>query len=120
MGEPMQGISIKPGTIVLVGNKRLEIIDSVSSSKIQAKDTATGETLLISPGEIEFELKRASPLSSPDSGQLERTTLIESASEPDIQLASDRYDVLLPMAGKRPLSKNDMTKCTQVLNLSAS
>lgn len=120
MGDPMQGISIKPGIIVLVGNKRLEIIDSVSSSKIQAKDTVTGETLLISPGEIEFELKRASPLSNPDSGQLERTSLIESASEPDIQLASDRYDVLLPMAGKRPLSKNDMTKCTQVLNLSAS
>lgn len=116
----MQGINIKPGVLVLVGNKQLEVIDSVTSSKIRARDLTTGEVLLISPGEIDFELKRATLLSNPDSGQSERTSLIESASEADIELASNRYEVLLPMAGKRPLSKSDMTQCTDTLKLSAS
>ncbi|MEO8646466.1 MAG: transposase family protein [Pseudomonas sp.] len=116
----MQGISIKPGILVLVGNKQLEIIDSVSASKIRARDLTTGEVLLISPGEIEFELKKAAPMSNPNSGQTERTSLIESANEADIELASDRYDVLLPIAGKRPISKKDMIQCTEALKLSAS
>ncbi|MGE8065023.1 transposase [Pseudomonas sp. NPDC089569] len=116
----MQGISIKPGVLVLAGNKQLEIIDSVSSSKIRVRDLFTGETLLISPGDIDFEIKKNTLFSNPDSGQSERNSLIESASEADIQLASERYDVLLPMAGKRPLSKTDVTQCTEALKLSAS
>ncbi|MGH8389658.1 MAG: Mu transposase C-terminal domain-containing protein [Pseudomonas sp.] len=116
----MQGISIKPGVLVLVGNKQFEIIDSVSSSKIRVRDLTSGEVTMISPGEIDFELKRTALLSNPDSGQSERTSLIESASEADIKLASDRYDVLLPVAGRRPISKNEMTQCAVALNLSES
>lgn len=116
----MQGISIKPGVLVLVGNKQCEIIESVSSSKIRVRDLTTGDVTLISPGEIDFELNRTALLSNPDSGQSERTSLIESASETDIKLASERYDVLLPMAAKRPLSKKEMAQCTETLKLSAS
>ncbi|MGO4004109.1 Mu transposase C-terminal domain-containing protein [Pseudomonas fluorescens] len=116
----MQQISITKGSLVLVGNKQLEIIGAVSSSKIQAIDIRTGEVVLVSPGEIEFELKKAPTFLCLVSDPAESAPSIEDVNEADLQLASDRFAVLLPLAGKRHLSKQDMVQCTTALRLSAA
>src|SRR5450830_1365514 len=116
----MQQISITPGVLVLVGNKKLEIIASVSSNKIQARDIVTGEAVLLSPGEIECELKSPPAFSDHEIDQIQKTLLIEDVKETDLQLASERFNVLSPMVGKSPLSRQDMAQCTAALGMSAS
>ncbi|WP_448124069.1 Mu transposase C-terminal domain-containing protein [Pseudomonas veronii] len=116
----MQQISITPGVLVLVGNKKLEIIASVSSNKIQARDVVTGESVLLSPGEIECELKSPTAFSNHEIAQIPKTPLIEDVKETDLHLASERFNVLSPMVGKSPLSRQDMAQCTAALGMSAS
>lgn len=116
----MEQISITKGVLVLVGNKQLEIIASVSSNKVKAVDIKTGEVVLVSPGEIEFELKRAPTFPCSESDPAESTSSIEDINDSDLQLASDRFAVLMPLAGKRLLSKQDMMRCTAALKLSAA
>jgi len=116
----VEQISITKGVLVLVGNKQLEIIASVSSNKVKAIDIKTGEVVLVSPGEIECELKRAPTFPCSESDPAESTSSIEDINEADLQLASDRFAVLMPLAGKRVLSKQDMMHCTAALKLSAA
>lgn len=116
MGVAMQKISISPGVLVLAGNKRLEIIASASPSKIEARDVISGETVFISPGEIEFELK--TPLhSGSEAFQAEVEFAIRDS---DIKLATDRFNVLAPLKTKQFLSKQDVEQCSVALGLSAS
>ena len=97
MGVAMQKISISPGVLVLAGNKRLEIIASASPSKIEARDVISGETVFISPGEIEFKLK--TPLhSGSETFQAEVEFAIRDS---DIKLATDRFNVLAPLKTKQ-------------------
>lgn len=105
---------------MLAGNKQLEIIDVVSSQAIKAVDIKTGEVVLISPGEIEFEIKRASAFDVSESEAAEDTLPIEDVGEADQQLASERFAVLAPLAGQRLISKQDMMRCTAALKLSAA
>lgn len=116
MGVAMQKISISPGALVLAGNKRLEIIASTSPGKIEARDVISGETVIISPGEIEFELK--TPLhSGSETLQAEAELAIRDS---DIKLATDRFNVLAPLKTKQFLSKQDVEQCSLALGLSAS
>lgn len=116
MGVAMQKISISPGALVLAGNKRLEIIASTSPGKIEARDVISGETVIISPGEIEFELK--TPLhSGSETFQAEAELAIRDS---DIKLATDRFNVLAPLKTKQFLSKQDVEECSLALGLSAS
>lgn len=116
----MQQISITPGVFVLVGDKQLEIVAAISSSKIQARDIVTGEIVLLSPGEIACELKKKLTDPIHEVGQTQEPRLIEEIKEEDFRLASDRFNVLSPLAGKRHLSRQDMEQCTAALGLSAS
>lgn len=116
----MQQISIAPGVLVLAGNKQLEIIAPVSSNKIQARDLVTGEAVLISPGEIECELKRIPNVVDSEAATKKEPLEIGDVKEADLQLASDRFRILSSMAGNKMLSKQDVAQCTAALGLSAS
>ncbi|WP_404936851.1 DDE-type integrase/transposase/recombinase [Pseudomonas sp. JDS08PS003] len=116
----MQQISIAPGILVLAGNKQLEIIAPVSSNKIQARDLVTGEAVLISPGEIECELKRTPTVVDREAATEKEPPDIGDVKEADLQLASERFSVLSSMAGNKVLSKQDVAQCTAALGLSAS
>jgi putative transposase len=91
----VEQISITKGVLVQVGNKQLEVIASVSSNKVKAVDIKTGEVVLVSPGEIEFELKRAPtfPCSESDpagsTSSIEVIKLIDASAEDIIQEAID-------------------------------
>ncbi len=116
----MQQISINPGVLVLVRDKQLEIVAAISSNKIQARDIVTGETVFLSPGEITCELKKKATDPDHEVAQTQSPSPIEAIKEEDLRLASDRFNVLSPMAGKRHLSRQDMERCTATLGLSAS
>ncbi len=117
MGVAMQEISIRPGVLVLAGNRRVEIIALVSSSKIEARDVVSGETVIISPGEIEFELKKSLFHSGSEMPQVEAECAIRDS---DLKLATDRFNVLAPFTIKKFLSKQDVDHCSVALGLSAS
>lgn len=112
----MQKISIRPGVLVLAGNRRLEIVAPVSSSKIEARDVISGEKIFISPGEIEFELKM-SPPSDSETFKAEAEIAIRDS---DLKVATDRFNVLAPLKTKQFLSKQDVEQCSARLGLSAS
>ena len=116
----MQQISITKGTLILVGNKKLEIVAAVSSTKIKAVDINSGEVVLVSPGEIEFELKR--PLTSlcQENDPAEGAPCIKDVDETQLNLASGRFAVLLPLVGKRLIPKDEMARCTTALKLSTA
>lgn len=116
----MQQISIKPGVIILAGNKKLEIIASTSSNKIEARDIVSGEIVCLSPGEIECELKAPPAFTDQETVHAQKTLFNEDIKETDLQLASDRFSVLSLVVGKSPLSKQDMEHCTTALGVSAS
>lgn len=116
----MQKISITPGVFVLAGDKQLEIVATISSSKIQARDVVTGETVLLSPGEITCELKKNPIESDHDFVQTQQSRVSGEIKEEDFQLASHRFSVLSSFAGKRQLSKREMEQCILALGVSAS
>ncbi|RON80773.1 Mu transposase C-terminal domain-containing protein [Pseudomonas fluorescens] len=116
----MLQISIKKGSLIFAGNRQLEIVAALSASKIQAIDISTGELVVISPGEIECELKKSSGYSKLDGVPAENPTSIESVNEADLQLATDRFNILSSFAGKKFLSKQDMEQCTATLKVSAA
>lgn len=113
----MQKINIKPGVLVLAGNKRLEIVASTSPSKIKARDVITGETVFIAPGDIEFEIKRGALHSDYETSRSEEVVSIRDS---DLKLATDRFNVLSPLATKKFLSKKDVEQCSITLGLSTS
>lgn len=113
----MQRISIKPGVLVLAGNRRLEISALVSSSKIEAIDVISGETVFVTPGEIEFELKKSFLHSGSETPQADAEFAIRDS---DLKLATDRFNVLAPLTAKQFLSKQDVEQCSVALGLSAS
>ncbi|WP_163033524.1 DDE-type integrase/transposase/recombinase [Pseudomonas viridiflava] len=105
---------------MLVRDKQLEIVAAISSSKVQARDIVTGETVFFSPGEITCELRKTATDPDHEVAQTQSPSPIETIKEEDLRLASDRFNVLSPMAGKRHLSRQDMEQCSATLELSAS
>lgn len=116
----MKQISITKGVLILVGNKKLEIIAAVSSAKIKTVDINSGEVVLVSPGEIEFELKRPPTSLCQENDFAESAPCIKDVSDAHLKLASDRFAILLPLAGKRLIPKDEMARCMTALTLSAA
>ena len=75
---------------------------------------------MISPGDIECELKRTSPEVDHDVVTEKELPDIGDVKDADLQLASRRFSVLSSLVGKKLLSKQDIEQCTAVLGLSAS
>lgn len=55
-GVPIRSIDLRPGLLVMAGDRKLELLPSQAASKIQAKDLDTGEIVVISAGDVDFEI----------------------------------------------------------------
>nr|WP_225777839.1 Mu transposase C-terminal domain-containing protein [Pseudomonas sp. Marseille-Q3773] len=117
----MDRFTIRRGSLVFAGARKLEILECVSPGKIKARDLATGEIVTISPGDIEFEFE----IKYSDSEALlpKKTTqkpTIDSFSEDEMKVAEFRYNTLLPLLSRKPIPKNEIAAAGKTLNLSVS
>ncbi|HEK1766293.1 TPA: transposase [Pseudomonas putida] len=117
----MDGFIIRRGALVFAGSRKLEVLESVSPSKIKARDLATNEVVVISPGDIdfEFEIKYSDSATLPPKKTPSKPT-IDSFSEEEMQLADFRYTTLLPLLNQKPIPKSDVDNAAKVLNVSTS
>ena len=117
----MDGFSIRRGALVFAGERKLEILEFLTSNKIKARDLVTHEVVTISPGDIdfEFELKHSESVSEPSKKPATKPT-IDSFSEDEMRLADLRYTTLLPFLSQKPLPKIDVENAAKTLNVSVS
>lgn len=117
----MDGVSVRRGALVFAGERKLEILELLTSNKIKARDLVTHEVVTISPGDIdfEFELKRSESVSEPSKKPATKPT-IDSFSEDEMRLADLRYTTLLPFLSQKPLPKIDVENAANTLNVSVS
>jgi putative transposase len=117
----MDRFTIRRGALVFAGTRKLEILESVSASKIKARDLATGDIIIISPGDIEFEfeIKYSDSEALPAKKAAQKPT-IDSFSEDEMKVADFRYTTLLPLLTRKPIPKNELEAAGKTLNLSTS
>lgn len=116
----MQKINITPGAVVLVGSRKVEIIGTESASEIRVRDKETGQIFLVAPGDIGLQFRSLEGEPDQDSSNCEGAPLIEECRQIDIDLASFRYDVLSPFAGRRGIPKGDIEGLATTLEVSVS
>lgn len=117
----MDGFIIRRGALVFAGNRKLELLESVSSSKIKARDIATNEVVILSPGDVdfEFEIKYSDSTTLPPKKTSSKPT-IDSFSEEEMQLANFRCTTLLLLLNQKPIPKSDVSNAAKTLNVSTS
>lgn len=116
----MKTIDLKPGVIVVAGNRRLEILPSKSISIFPARDISTGEVISIRAADIDFEIGREMSGSELTPKNIDRNiTLLEDVGETEIMLAERRYEVLLPLKNKK-MTKQESQFLAVDLGLSVS
>lgn len=115
----MRQINIAPGSLILAGNKRLEVVKEVSPNKIEAKEILTGATVFLSPGEVDGEFNGCSSTEADNPVQTKKE-LWEEVSEADMQLASKRFEILSALGGQTTTSKKEIGQCASMLGISIS
>jgi putative transposase len=115
----MRSIDLRPGLLVRAGDRKLELLSCPVASKIQARDLDTGEVVLISARDVDFENDRIERAPQSLSKIARSTRSIENLDQTEIELAELRYETLLPLVGKS-LSKEDVSHAAEKLSVSAS
>lgn len=115
----MRQINIVSGSLILAGNKRLEVVKEVSPNKIEAKEILTGATVFLSPGEVDGEFNGCSSTETDNTAQT-NNELWEEVSEADMQLASKRFEILSTLGGQTTTSKKEIGQCASMLGISIS
>ncbi|HEJ3346680.1 Mu transposase C-terminal domain-containing protein [Pseudomonas aeruginosa] len=115
----MRQINIAPGSLILAGNKRLEVVKEISPNKIEAKEVLTGATVFLSPGEVDGEFNGCSSMEADNPAQTKKA-LLEEVSEADMQLASKRFEILSTLGGQTTTSRKEIGRCASMLGISIS
>src|SRR5450830_375916 len=115
----MGGFTVRSGAFVLAGARKFEILETISPSIVKVRDLISHEISFISPGDIEFEIKRSELDSKIDDKVITKAT-IDSFTEEEMELANLRYKVILPLISRNPLPKNEAKKAAQELSVSVS
>lgn len=103
----------------MAGDRKLELLPSHAGSKIKARDLDTGEVILISAGDVDFEIDRRESDFQSASKIARSSRSIEGLDQSEIELAALRYETLLPLVGKS-LSKEDVSQAAERLSISTS
>ncbi|EPX9618189.1 Mu transposase C-terminal domain-containing protein [Pseudomonas aeruginosa] len=115
----MRQINMAPGSLILAGNKRLEVVKEVSPNKIEAKEILTGATVFLSPGEVDGEFNGCSSMEADNPAQTKKE-LWGEVSEVDMQLASRRFEILSTLGGQKTTSRKEIGQCASMLGISIS